>query len=69
VTPPRSVTPPDGPRRRLPAWAVAEGPFGVRLFDVGVVALVIAVIEINVITGTAIASTGWANPPPPSAGS
>jgi hypothetical protein len=39
------------PRRSLPAWAVAEGPFGVRLFDAGVVALVIAVIEVNVITG------------------
>ena len=48
----RSVTPADGPRRRLPAWAVAEGPFGVRLFDVGIVALVIAVIEVNVITGS-----------------
>ena len=42
----------DRPRRRLPAWAVAEGPFGVRLFDVGIVALVIAAIEINVITGS-----------------
>ena len=51
----RSVTPADGPRdgppRRLPAWAVAEGPFGVRLFDVGIVALVIVATEINVITG------------------
>ena len=48
----RTVTPADRPRRRLPAWAVAEGPFGVRLFDVGIVALVIAVIEVNVITGS-----------------
>ena len=48
----RSVTPADRPQRRLPAWAVAEGPFGVRLFDVGIVALVIAAIEINVITGS-----------------
>jgi hypothetical protein len=31
---------------------VTEGPFGVRLFDVGIVALVIAAIEINVITGS-----------------
>jgi hypothetical protein len=29
-----------GQRLRLPARAVAEGPFGVRLFDVGIVALV-----------------------------
>ena len=48
----RSVTRADRPRRRLPAWAVAEGPFGVRLFDVGIVALVIAATEINVITGS-----------------
>jgi signal transduction histidine kinase len=40
-----------GPRRSLPAWAVTEGPFGIRLFDVGIVALVIAVIEINVYNG------------------
>jgi signal transduction histidine kinase len=38
-------------RRRLPGWLVSEGPFGVRLFDVGVVALVITVIEVNVIDG------------------
>jgi signal transduction histidine kinase len=31
---------------------VAEGPFGIRLLDVGIVALVIAAIEINVIVGT-----------------
>ena len=52
----RSVTSADGPRddppRRLPAWAVAEGPFGIRLFDAGIVALVIAATEINVITGS-----------------
>ena len=48
----RSVTPANRPQRRLPAWAVAEGPFGIRLFDVGIVALVIAVTEINVITGS-----------------
>jgi len=48
----RSVTPADGSRRRLPAWAVAEGPFGIRLFDVGIVVLVIAAIEVNVITGS-----------------
>ena len=53
------MTRPDRPQRRLPlwgrplpSWAVAEGPFGVRLFDVGIVVLVIAVIEINVITGS-----------------
>jgi signal transduction histidine kinase len=38
-------------RRRLPGWVVAEGPFGVRLFDVGIVALVIVAIEVNVIDG------------------
>jgi signal transduction histidine kinase len=38
-------------RRRLPGWLVSEGPFSVRLFDVSVVALVIAVIEVNVING------------------
>ena len=37
---------------RLPAWALAEGPFGIRLLDVGIVALVIAAIEVNVIVGT-----------------
>ena len=47
-----SVTPADGPRRRLPAWAAAEGPFGIRLLDVGIVALVIVATEINVITGS-----------------
>jgi signal transduction histidine kinase len=48
----RSVTRTERPQRHLPAWAVAEGPFGVRLFDVGIVALVIAATEINVITGS-----------------
>ena len=48
----RSVTPTERPQRRLPAWAVAEGPFGIRLFDVGVVALVIAATELDVITGS-----------------
>jgi signal transduction histidine kinase len=47
----RSVTP-DRPQRHLPAWVVTEGPLGVRLFDVGIVVLVIAAIEINVITGS-----------------
>ena len=67
----RSVTRADRPRRRLPAWAVAEGPFGVRLFDVGIVALVIAATEINVITGSGpgAASTACANAPPRSAAS
>ena len=46
-----SVTRADRPQRRLPSWVVAEGPFGVRLFDVGIVALVIAAIEINVAVG------------------
>jgi len=46
------VTPMDGPQRRVPGWAVAEGPFGIRLFDVGIVALVIAAIELDVITGS-----------------
>jgi hypothetical protein len=48
----RSVTPTERPQRRLPAWAVAEGPFGIGLFDAGIVALVIAANEINVITGS-----------------
>jgi len=48
----RSVTSADRPQRRLPAWAVAEGPFGIRLLDVGIVALVIVATEINVITGS-----------------
>ncbi len=36
---------------RLPAWAVAEGPFGVRAIDVGIVILVIGAIELNVVVG------------------
>ena len=46
-----SVTPIGAPQRRLPPWAVAEGPFGVRLFDVGVVVLVIAALEVNITVG------------------
>ena len=46
-----SVTPADAPQRRLPPWAAAEGPFGVRLWDVGIVVLVIAAIEVNVKVG------------------
>ena len=46
------MTPVDGPPHRLPAWAVTEGPFGIRLFDVGIVALVIAATEVDVITGS-----------------
>jgi signal transduction histidine kinase len=46
-----SVTPIGAPQRRLPPWAVAEGPFGVRLFDVGIVVLVIAALEVNIIVG------------------
>jgi signal transduction histidine kinase len=52
------VTRADGPRRRLPAWAVAEGPFGIRLFDLGIVVLVIAATEINVITGSGPGAAG-----------
>jgi len=48
----RSTPPTDTRPGRLPAWAVAEGPFGIRLFDVGIVALVIVAIEVNVIVGT-----------------
>jgi len=39
------------PGRRLPAWALAEGPLGVRWLDVGVLILVIGLIELNVVTG------------------
>jgi signal transduction histidine kinase len=48
----RSLTPEHAPSRRWPAWVLAEGPFGVRLFDVGVVHLVILAIELNVIVGS-----------------
>jgi len=48
---PRRGAPRRWPARRWPAWAVAEGPFGVRLLDVGIVVLVIAAVEINVIVG------------------
>ncbi|HZR51849.1 MAG TPA: sensor histidine kinase [Streptosporangiaceae bacterium] len=37
--------------RRLPPWVVAEGPFGVRLLDVGIVLAVIALLEISVTVG------------------
>ncbi|MGH3199570.1 MAG: hypothetical protein ACRDOH_15775 [Streptosporangiaceae bacterium] len=47
----RSTTAAQAPRYRLPAWAVAEGSFGIRLLDVGIVHLVIVAIEINVIVG------------------
>jgi signal transduction histidine kinase len=47
----RSLTAGNFRRRSLPAWTLAEGPFGVRLFDAGIVALVIVVIELNVIQG------------------
>jgi signal transduction histidine kinase len=46
-----SVTPIGAPQRRLPPWAAAEGPFGVRLFDAGIVVLVIAALEVNIIVG------------------
>ena len=45
-----------GQRLRPPAWSVAEGPFGVRLFDAAIVALVIVVIEVNVIDGSGAGS-------------
>jgi signal transduction histidine kinase len=38
--------------RRLPAWAVAEGPFGIRIVDVVITLLVILAIEVNVTVGT-----------------
>jgi len=44
-------------------WGVREGPFGIRLFDVGVVALVIVAIEVNVVTGGgpgAVPLNAWA---------
>ena len=47
----RSTTAAQAQRYRLPAWAVAEGPFGIRLLDVGIVHLVILAIEVNVIVG------------------
>jgi signal transduction histidine kinase len=39
------------PGRRLPGWALTEGPFGVRMLDVGIVALVIVAVELNVVVG------------------
>jgi signal transduction histidine kinase len=59
----RSIPPTDTGPSRLPAWAVAEGPFGIRLLDVGIVALVIVAIEVNVIVGTgpgAVPLNTWA---------
>jgi signal transduction histidine kinase len=49
--------------RTWPGWAVREGPFGIRLFDVGIVALVIVAIEVNVVTGGgpgAVPLNAWA---------
>jgi signal transduction histidine kinase len=49
--------------RTWPGWGVREGPFGIRLFDVGIVALVIVAIEVNVVTGGgpgAVPLNGWA---------
>jgi signal transduction histidine kinase len=49
--------------RTLAGWGVREGPFGIRLFDVGVVALVIVAIEVNVVNGGgpgAVPLNGWA---------
>ena len=47
----RSVPAAKAPRR-LPAWAVAEGPFGIRLIDLLIVHLVILVIEVDVTVGS-----------------
>jgi signal transduction histidine kinase len=38
-------------RVALPGWAVAPGPFGVRILDAAIVAVVIVAIELNVIVG------------------
>jgi len=38
--------------RRLPSWAVAEGPFGIRLVDLVITHLVILAIEVSVTVGT-----------------
>ena len=49
--------------RALAGWGVREGPFGIRLFDVGVVALVIVAIEVNVVNGGgpgAVPLNAWA---------
>jgi signal transduction histidine kinase len=49
--------------RVLAGWGVREGPFGIRLFDVGVVALVIVAIEVNVVNGGgpgAVPLNAWA---------
>ena len=36
---------------KVPGWATAEGPFGVRAVDTGIVALVVLAIEVNVKVG------------------
>jgi signal transduction histidine kinase len=38
--------------RRLPSWAVAEGPFGIRLVDLVITHLVILAIEVDVTVGS-----------------
>jgi signal transduction histidine kinase len=38
--------------RGLPSWAVAEGPFGIRLIDLAIVLLVILAIEVSVVVGS-----------------
>jgi signal transduction histidine kinase len=37
--------------RRLPRWALAEGPFGIRLLDVGILLVVIALLETSITVG------------------
>ena len=39
------------PAGRLPGWLTAAGPLGVRWLDVGILAVVIGAIELNVLTG------------------
>ncbi|HEY6295367.1 MAG TPA: sensor histidine kinase [Streptosporangiaceae bacterium] len=39
-------------QRRLPSWAVAEGPFGIRLVDLVITHLVILAIEVDVTVGS-----------------
>jgi signal transduction histidine kinase len=38
--------------RRLPSWALAEGPFGIRLVDLVITHLVILAIEVDVTVGS-----------------
>jgi len=47
-----SSVPPARAPRRLPSWAVTEGPFGIRLVDLVITHLVILAIEVNVTVGT-----------------